>query len=75
MTVFGAIFLVTTLLILVFKKENNAGCFCTKVVQVEELEAPKHQKISVLSTYKMIWSIIQLIPVRKLTFILLTLKV
>ncbi len=75
MFVFGVIFIVTTLLILLFKKENNKRFFCKQAIQDEIVEETKHQKISLVSTYKMIWNIIMLVPIRKLVFILLTAKV
>ncbi len=79
MLVFGVIFLITTILILLFKKENNRS-LCSKAVKdesktQESMKDIKHSKISMLSTYKMIFSIIKLVPIRKLIFIFLTCKV
>ena len=83
MIFFGAVFLVTTIIIMVFKNENNVstGCWCLfkkrseETKKEEELEDFEHEKINLINTYKTMYRICTLIPIRKLTFFLLTGKV
>jgi hypothetical protein len=71
MIAFGLIFLVTSISILLFKRENNS--FQRIEVKTTEIRIKEaHSKISLGSTYIMIWKIIKLVPVKKLAFILMT---
>jgi len=89
MLVFGAVFLVTTILIILFKNENGSSTLCFlfkksstyKVSKVAENDAGEivedfeHEKLNLISTYKTIFRIFKLIPIRKFAFFLLTSKV
>lgn len=80
MIVFGCVFMLTTVLILVFKNENNSSRFWWRIDKkskesIEHRENFEKEKLNLISTYKTIYSIFTLIPIRKLTFILLTSKI
>lgn len=87
MLVFGVIFFVTTILILFFKNENDTSTLCflfkksdsqqsgTNKYEENEIEDFAHEKLNLIKTYKTIIRIFTLIPIRKLTFILLTIKI
>lgn len=62
---FGIIFLVSTTLVLIFKKEEDTH------TDDNSLES----KLTVGQTYKLMWKILWLIPVKKMILILLTVKV
>jgi PAT family acetyl-CoA transporter-like MFS transporter 1 len=64
MIFFGVIFIVSTTLVLIFKKEEN-------VVVEDTFES----HLSVKDTYKCMWRILWLAPVKKLILILMTVKV
>ena len=83
---FGIIFLVTALLLLLFKAENKKNTFsiknlCTKeqncinVIQRDVSPEETKQRLSIFSTYKMIWKITRVKAIQKLSFIYLTDKV
>jgi hypothetical protein len=67
MIFFGLIFIVSTTLILLFKKES------TFIYQYDQ--ELNEDKLSVSSTFGSLFDIIKLAPVRKLIWILLTAKV
>ena len=74
----GIVFIVTAVFIFFFKHENNATKgFSLKVMSkiMKQSDEPATAKTSVLSTYKVILNILKLVPVKKLGFLLLTLKV
>lgn len=83
MLVFGAVFFVTTLMIMVLKDENNVSTGCWHLFKKrseatkkeEELADFEHEKLNLITTYKTMYKIITLIPIRKLAFYLITGKV
>lgn len=83
MLVFGAVFFVTTLLIMVLKDENNVSTGCWHLFKKrseatkkeEELADFEHEKLNLITTYKTMYKIVTLIPIRKLAFYLITGKV
>ncbi len=62
MIFFGVIYLVTTTFVLLFKKEND-----DPVIVSEEN--------SLIESYKVVWKIASLKPIRKLAFLLFTIRV
>lgn len=82
MLFFGVLFLTTTFLILIFKKENSSAICCPKRTTVvdsnpkaEEYEDFEHERLNLINTYKTIFKIFKLVPIRKFAFILLTSKI
>ena len=65
MQFWGIVFLVTTVLIAIFKKENSES--------VDELE--NHPDYGIKRAYPMLWKIIKLKPVMRFALILLTVKI
>ena len=83
---FGIIFLVTSLMLLLFKGEKKKNSFslknlctneqnCLKIVQKNVTPEEMRERLSIFSTYKMIWNITKVKAIRKLSFIYLTDKV
>lgn len=62
---FGIVFLVSTTLVLLFKKEEDTH------TNENSLES----KLTVGQTYKLMWKILWLVPVKKMILILMTVKV
>lgn len=62
---FGIVFLVSTTLVLIFKKEEDTH------TNENSLES----KLTVRQTYNLMWKILWLVPVKKMILILLTVKV
>jgi hypothetical protein len=83
MLFFGAVYLLTTVIILVFKNENNVsnGCWCLfkkrseETKKEEEMADFEHEKINLINTYKTMFKILMLIPIRKFALFLLTANV
>ena len=63
---FGTIYIVTTVLLALFIKEHDLH---------SSGDSKNIKKISLKSTYLKIWKMIQIIPIRKMMAILLTMKV
>lgn len=68
MKFFGVVFLISTTLIMLFKKE-------TKNSQEPDDHLCIEDTLSLKQTYKIVWRILCLAPVQKLCLILLTYKV
>lgn len=65
MQFFGALFLITTTFVLVFKREK----------ETTSSESSIEDSLTLTQTYKLVWKIFNLKSVRQLSFILLTMKV
>ena len=64
MAFFGIIFLIATTLVLIFKKEiDNSD------------ESDQQTEYNLVDSYKVAWGILTLGPIRKLAFVLFTLRV
>ncbi|CAF0971281.1 unnamed protein product [Brachionus calyciflorus] len=67
---FGLVFLVSTTLVLIFKKEEESD---------SEFESKKEvsleENLTVTQTYKLMWKILWLVPVKKMILILMTVKI
>ena len=77
---FGFLFIVSTTLVMLFKKESsNHDQEEHKDSDKEELIENKRinyeDKLSIVSTYKLMWRIVWIPPVKELIIILLTFKV
>ena len=80
MLFFGALFAITTIIIMIFKNESNVSTGYRRLSddreedknKEEELADFEHEKISLLSTYKTMFKILMLIPIRKLAFFFFT---
>ena len=80
MLFFGALFAITTIIIMIFKNESNVSTGYRRLSDDREEEKNKeeelvdfeHEKISLLSTYKTMFKILMLIPIRKLAFFFFT---
>jgi PAT family acetyl-CoA transporter-like MFS transporter 1 len=66
MTFFGIVYLITTTLVLFFKREIDTG---------EHVDFESRQDYSLFETYKLIWKILQLKPILKLIFVIFTIRV
>ena len=82
MLFFGALFVITTIIIMIFKNENSSStgwCLFKKrseeTKKEEELADFEHEKINLINTYKTMFKIVMLIPIRKLALFLLTANV
>ena len=64
MKFFGIVFLITTTLVLIFKKENS-----------DKRETTLEDSLTLSQTYKLVWEILKIPGVRKLSVLLLTCKV
>lgn len=73
--------ILSSFMILIFTKEKSAICCPSRNVadiateELEDYERFEYEKIDLLDTYKIIIKILKLVPIRKLTFILLTSKI
>ena len=80
MLFFGAVYLLTTVIILVFKNENNVSTGCwylfkkrsEETKKEEEMADFEHEKMNLIDSYKTMFKILMLLPVRKLALFLLT---
>lgn len=64
MKFFGAVFILSTTLILFLKREND-----------ETDDGSPNQNLSIAQTFKLLWNILKLSPVQKFCFILFTCKI
>ena len=71
MNFFGVVFLVTTTFVMFFKREKSEDDGSPSSKRVKSFE----ETLTVVGTYKLMWRILWLIPIRKLVFILMTVKV
>jgi Na+/H+ antiporter NhaC len=71
MNFFGIVFMVVTTFVLFFKREESDKEENSKSKKQKSLE----ESLTVAGTYKLMWSILWLIPIKKLVFILMTVKV
>lgn len=66
---FGIVFIVSTTFVLFFKKEE----------QIERIDSNKkvslEESLTVTQTYKLMWKILWLLPIKKMILILMTIKV
>ena len=65
MSFFGIIYIITTTLILIFKKETEN----------KDEQEPEQDQLSLLDSYKTVFKIFSLMPIRKLAFLLFTIRV
>jgi hypothetical protein len=73
---FGFLFIISTTLVMLFKRETNTEDYETMLKRTDEKPKINYEdKLSVVSTYKLMWKIIWIPPVKKLLIILLTMKV
>jgi hypothetical protein len=69
---FGFVFIITTTLIMLFKKESDFNeKDSTETIENESVES----QLSIFSTYKLMWKLSWLTPVKQLVIILLTYNV
>jgi hypothetical protein len=79
MLFFGALFAITTIIIMIFKNESNVSTGYRRLSddreedkkKEEELADFEHEKINLTNTYKTMFKILMLIPIRKLAFFFL----
>lgn len=73
---FGFLFIISTTLVMFFKKEANTEDEEIVLKRTDDKKKINYEdKLSVASTYKLMWRIIWIPPVKKLLIILLTMKV
>lgn len=73
---FGVLFIVSTTLVFLFKKETEPEQDNVKQLKEDEEEEESiEENLSVKETYKLMWKILWLSPVKKLIIILMTVKV
>ena len=69
---FGIVYLVSTTLVMIFKKEND-----TQVATADQ-PASEHSiedDLSIRDTYRLMWKIVWLVPIKKLIIVLMTVKI
>lgn len=62
MYIFGALFIITALVILIFIKENDP-------------HKNENERLNLINTYKTIWALLKMKPIQSIALILLTVKV
>jgi PAT family acetyl-CoA transporter-like MFS transporter 1 len=62
MYIFGALFIITSLVILIFIKENDP-------------HKNENERLNLINTYKTIWALLKMKPIQSIALILLTVKV
>jgi PAT family acetyl-CoA transporter-like MFS transporter 1 len=62
MYIFGALFIITSLAILIFIKENDP-------------HENENERLNLINTYKTIWALLKMKPIQSIALILLTVKV
>lgn len=62
MYIFGALFIITALVILIFIKENDP-------------HTNENERLNLINTYKTIWALLKMKPIQSIALILLTVKV
>lgn len=72
---FGVIFIVSTTLVFIFKKEIEPEHDNAKQLKDDDEEASIEDNLTVRETYKLMWKILWLAPIKKLIIILMTVKV
>ncbi len=76
MLFFGLVFIISTTLVLFFKKEKESYEILNNSTSSEpDNEESEEENFTVTETYKQMWKIIWLVPVKKLIIILMTVKV
>lgn len=84
MIFFGIVFIVSTILIFIFKKEINSNDTEIKYsalndtvneTTTQESNKSYEETLNLKETYKLMWKILWLAPIKTLTVILLTVKV
>jgi PAT family acetyl-CoA transporter-like MFS transporter 1 len=72
------VFLITTTLIMIFKKEGDDSVNKIEITEEEEcLESLNNYEdhLTIKSTYLLMWELLKITPFRKLTFILITMRI
>ena len=74
---FGIMFIVATTLVFIFKKETEPIADGTVQLKEddEDEEASIEESLTVTETYKLMWKILWLVPIKKIILILMTVKV
>ncbi len=68
MHLLGFIFIFSTTMVMVFKKEEPEE-------EKHGSEGEEHKNLSILDTYKLMWKLLYISPIRQLALILITIKV
>ena len=71
------VFIITTTLIMIFKKEGDDSENKIEIREEECLESLNNYEdhLTIKSTYLLMWELLKLTPFRKLTFILITMRI
>lgn len=69
MTFFGVIFIISTTLVLILKKEDN------RKDKDEHHEESLEENLSVKQTYRLMWKLVWLPPIKTMILIMMTVKV
>lgn len=69
MTFFGVIFIISTTLVLIFKKED------IRKDKDEHHEESLEENLSVKQTYRLMWKLVWLPPIKTMILIMMTVKV
>ncbi len=76
MQLFGYLFVVSTTLLMVFKRESDQTT--TSSLPISNSDAKRiniEDNLSIKGTYKLMWKLVSIFPVQQLIFILLTVKI